>query len=60
MSQVDNNLAVLILAKRLKELDDANPDVGFPPMWWMHVDDALAQLQLTKEDVDYEKLCNGE
>ncbi len=53
---VDNDHAVLVLAQRLKAYEEANPEVGFPPMWWMYVDDALAQLGLTKADVDYKKL----
>lgn len=43
-------------ALRLKEFDDANPDVGMPPMWWMHVEDAMKALGYTQADVDYESL----
>lgn len=56
MNRDHNTALVYERAMRLKAFDDANPDVGFPPMWWMFVDDALKELGLTKEDVNYEYL----
>lgn len=48
--------AVLKLARALKRYEENNPEVGMPPMNWMHIDNALAQLGLTKKDVNYDKL----
>lgn len=53
MAQVSNDDAVRALALQIKAYDDCNPEVGFPALWWMHVDAALARLGLTKADVDY-------
>jgi hypothetical protein len=44
------------LANALQKYEDANPEVGMPAMWWMHVNRAIEQLGLTKEDVDYVSL----
>jgi hypothetical protein len=55
----ERDVAVRELALAIKAYDDANPEVGFPPLWYMHVDDALERLGLTREDVDYEALTGG-
>ena len=56
MTQVNNTYAVRILAEQFSKYSDANPEVGFPPMWWMHVNRAIERLGLTKADVDYVSL----
>lgn len=43
-------------ARALKIFDDCHPDVGMPPQWWVHVDDALKQLGYSKDDVNYDDL----
>jgi hypothetical protein len=53
---VDNHTAVLALARALKAYDDCNPDVGMGWFWSHFVDEAMKQLDLTKDDVNYDEL----
>lgn len=54
------HLAVLRLAQWMRAYDRCNPDVG-PGWWWNHfIGQALAELGLTKEDVDYVELVNSD
>lgn len=50
--QVSNVVAVAQLASALKQLDDANPDVGMGPSLGYFIDQAARKLQLTPADYD--------
>lgn len=43
--------AVLAYAQRLKDFEEANPDVGYGYPWSWFVEQALKHYKLKKEDV---------
>jgi hypothetical protein len=48
-----------IVAELIKKVDDLCPDVGMPPWWFMHINDALKLLGYTKEQVNMRSLVNA-
>lgn len=54
------NLAVLRLAHWMREYDRCNPDVE-SGWWWNHfIGQAITELGLTKDEVDYVDLVNSD
>lgn len=47
---------VRIEALRIKQYDDAYPDVGMGMSWQMCVEQAFKSLGIDKKDVDFDKL----
>jgi len=56
MTKLEKNNVVRVVAAKIKELDDAYPDVGWGKSWISCVDGALAELGWKRSDVDYEAL----
>lgn len=59
MVQVSNYRAVKVLAKVLRDLDHASPDVGMPPQDSYFIDKALVLLGLNRTDIDYQLMIKN-